>query len=404
MEIRFLIANAYTVGGTARTTYHLAGALARRHDVEVVSVFRTRPRPAFPVPDGVTVTPLVDARPRRLAARHRRPQEARVRRDIEAWLRSQPSRLIHHRDWRYGEFSLHSDLRLTRYLRSVRDGVLIGTRPGLNLAIARLAHPSVVKIGQEHINLASHHDQLLGALRRTYPRLDLCTTLTVEDRDTFRELLGPRVKVRCIPNGIATVPAAPRNDPHSKVVIAAGRYEYQKGFGLLIRAWEDVARKHPDWRLRIFGNGNRRASLQAIIDSHHLGDKVELMGYTKRLDSEMAAAAFFAMSSRYEGFPMTMLEAMATGLPVVSFDCLTGPRDLIDHGHNGFLVPTGNVLALGAAINRMIELGDGREAMGRAALQTARGYHVDTIGDRWLAVLEDLTDAGPVPTAQPLTL
>lgn len=394
MKVRFLIANAYRPAGTVRTTYNVAAALAQRDDiesVEVVSVFRTRPKPVFRVPEGVRLTWLVDARPRHLAALRRTDGEPDSRRRLERWLRAQPSRLIHRNDWRYGDFSLYSDVKLARYLRSVRDGVLIGTRPGLNLAMARLAHPAVVRIGQEHVNLASHHDRLLKAFRRTYPHLDLCTTLTEEDRDTFQDLLGPKVRVMCIPNGIPHV-AGGHPDQQSKVVVAAGRYEYQKGFNLLIQAWEDVADQHPDWQLRIFGQGNRRAHLQQLIDRARLGDQVKLMGYTKNLDKELARSAFFVLSSRYEGFPMVLLEAMARGLPAVSFDCLTGPRDLIDHGRNGFLVPNGNVAALGDAINQMIDLGgDRRASMGRAALETTRGYSVDVLADRWYDVIRQLS-------------
>jgi len=393
VKVRFLIANAYRAAGTVRTTYNVAGALAQQHgfEVEVVSVFRTRPRPPFPLPEGVHLTSLVDSRPRHVEALQTGEGGPEARQRMERWMRTQPSRLIHRNDWRHSEFSLYSDAQLTRYLRSVHDGVLIGTRPGLNLAIARLAHPSVVRIGQEHVNLASHHDKLLKAFKRGYPRLDLCTTLTEEDATTFRDLLGPKVKVMCIPNGIFHVPGG-WPDQQSKVVIAAGRYEYQKGFSLLIRAWEHVAEKHPDWQLRIFGHGNRRAHLQEVIDSHRLGDHVRLMGYASQLDKELAASAFFVLSSRYEGFPMVLLEAMAAGLPAVSYDCLTGPRDLIDQGRNGFLVPNGNVSALGASISKMIELGpERRDAMGQAALETTRGYNVDVLAARWADVIDNLT-------------
>jgi glycosyltransferase involved in cell wall biosynthesis len=392
VKVRFLIANAYRAAGTVRTTYNVAGALAQQHgfEVEIVSVFRTRPRPAFVLPEGVRLTSLVDSRPRHVEALQTGDGGPEAGQRMERWLRTQPSRLINRNDWRYSEFNLYSDAQLTRYLRSVRDGVLIGTRPGLNLAMARLAHPSVVRIGQEHVNLASHHDRLLKAFRRSYPRLDLCTTLTEEDRATFEELLGPKVKVRCIPNGIFHVPRG-WPDQQSKVVIAAGRYEYQKGFSLLIRAWRQVAEKHPDWQLRIFGHGNRGTQLQEVIDNHRLGDHVRLMGYTTQLDRELAASAFFVLSSRYEGFPMVLLEAMAAGLSAVSYDCLTGPRDLIDHGRNGLLVPNGNVSALGSAINTMIERGpEQRDAMGRAALETTRGYNVDVLAARWRDVIETL--------------
>jgi glycosyltransferase involved in cell wall biosynthesis len=399
VKIRFLIANAYGVGGTIKATYNLAGELAKRHDVEIVSVHRHRGAPEFPVPPGVQLRALVDksARAKR-ADRERTGIVGRPKGRFKRWARRQPSRVIHPRDFRYKNFNLLSDLRLLQYLRSVDDGILIGTRAGLNLAIARFARRSVIRVGQEHLNLTKYGDDIRSAYRRLYPRLDAYSALTEGDAAAYRDLLGPEARVVCIANGITDVGMA-RSSNDTKIAVAAGRLTPQKGFDRLIPAWAQVAEKHPDWELRIFGAGKLRERIEARIEELEIGDSARLMGYTAKLPQEMAAASFYVMSSRFEGFPMVLLEAMGCGLPIVSFDCPNGPRDLITHGEDGFLVPNGDIDGLAAAMIEMIELGDARRSFGAAALERARRYEIAAIAARWEALLEELAFEREIPSS-----
>jgi glycosyltransferase involved in cell wall biosynthesis len=393
VKIRFLIANAYGVGGTTRTVYNLAGELAKRHDVEIVSLQKHREFPVFTVPPGVRLRPLVDRSKRmRQADRRRTGLVPRAKVKLKYWARSQPSLLIHRGEHRYDRFNLFTDLRLTQFLRSVDDGVLIATRAGLNLAVARLARPTVVRIGQEHLNLSKYKKGIREAYRKYYPRLDAYVTLTERDAVAYKELLGGQTRVLWIPNGIPKVSDA-RSDTTSKIVVAAGRLAPQKGFDRLIPAWAKVADAYPDWELRIFGGGKQREPLRRQIQELGLDGSARLMGYTDRLPEEMAAAAFYVMSSRFEGFPMVLLEAMECGLPVVSYDCPTGPRDLITVGKDGFLVPNGDIDGLAAAMIDMIELGDGRKAFGAAALEKSAQYEVSAVAARWEDLLQELVDA-----------
>ena len=383
--IRFLIADAYPVGGTIRTTFNLAGELARTHDVEVVSVYRHQDRPALELDSRVRLRALADLRP------------DRVRRSGRL-LAERPSRLIHRDDVRYRRFNLLTDVALLRFLRSVREGVLVGTRPGLNLAIARHARSGIVRVGQDHMNLEYYRPALVRALAADLGRLDAVAALTEETAAGYRTMLGSDSRVVCIPN------AAPRDrglrsSGDSKVVMAAGTLERRKGFDRLLKAWAQVAPEFPDWSLEIFGGGDWHERLEALARRLGVEDSARLRGDSPTLLDELARASVFVMTSRHEGFPMVLLEAMSVGLPVVAYDCPTGPRDIVTEGVDGHVVPDGRTRLLAETLGRLMADRERRKRLGDAALETVKRYQIEGIADRWSELFGELTEAkGSGPT------
>ncbi|MGH3367627.1 MAG: glycosyltransferase family 4 protein [Nocardioidaceae bacterium] len=376
MKIRFLLYNVYgQAGGVVTVALSLAHALAERHDVEIVTLVRRQTEPANPLPPGVPVRTLLD---------YRHDAEPPRTRPWARWASQRPSRLMPPSAARYEFNSLYSDLRLARYVASVRDGALIGMQPGVIVAIARLGRASAVRIGQEHRPFRSRPASMRRAALTYYPRLDRLLTLTERDARHYRRSMDGRVGV--MPNGTPPYDG-PRSNQQNKVVIAAGRLRRSKGYDRLIDAWARVVSRHPDWKLRIFGEGPRRNALQRQITDRGLGDSVRLMGYSPRLGEEMAEGSLFALSSRAEGYPMVLLEAMACGLPVVAFDCRTGPREIITPDRDGVLVPDGDITGFADAISGLIEQDDRRARLGAVALESARQRSQDAIVDRWEKLL-----------------
>jgi glycosyltransferase involved in cell wall biosynthesis len=181
----------------------------------------------------------------------------------------------------------------------------------------------------------------------------------------------------------------PKADLAEKTVLAAGRFAYQKGFDLLLPAWAQIAADHPDWRLRLCGSGNLKKPLRAQIKELGLTDSVSFEGPAD-MAKAMADASIFALSSRFEGFPLILLEAMSKGMAVVSFDCPTGPGEIIDDHRNGLLVPALDVDGFAAALRELIEDEDLRRTCGAAAVATADAYTMEAIGPRWDALLDEL--------------
>jgi glycosyltransferase involved in cell wall biosynthesis len=210
--------------------------------------------------------------------------------------------------------------------------------------------------------------------------------LTTADSRDYGALLS---RVELIANPVSPLDGG-ISSQEAQVVVAAGRLNTQKGFDLLVRAWEPVARRRPDWRLEIYGSGPERAALERLIGELGLSDRVALMGRTQALGEAMAAASLFALSSRFEGFGMVLVEAMGKGLPVVSFDCPRGPGDIVTHGEDGLLVAPEDADALAAALLELIEDPERRRRLAAAARRTARRYESRAIAPAWDALLGDL--------------
>ena len=325
------------------------------------------------------MTPLVDQRPG-----HAPVGAAGIAYRL---LRRLPSVLYPGVDRLHKDYSLWSDVQLVRQLRGGR-GIVLGTRPGLNLLIAQLNVPGFIAIGQEQMNLGNHKPRVRRQIARWYPRLDGLVVLTQQDADAYDELLVGQLPVTVIPNSVRPL-GGPPVDPAARVAVAAGRFGKlgQKGFDLLIPAWALVAKRHPEWRLLIYGDGVLRRRLEGMIEALELDRRVELPGATGDMGQAMSGASVFVLSSRYEGFPLILLEAMSKGLACVSFDCPTGPREVVHHGEDGLLVPPQDVEKLAEAIIEVIEDEDLRRRLGEAGRAAARRFEMASIGPRWDALL-----------------
>lgn len=180
----------------------------------------------------------------------------------------------------------------------------------------------------------------------------------------------------------------PFADCTAKQVIAVGRYTYQKGFDLLIDAWEIVNRMHPDWTLHIFGSGDN-GLYQKLADTKGLDKSVYCHGVADDIMEEYRNSSIFVFSSRFEGFGLALVEAMSVGVPPISFACPCGPRDIITDDLDGILCEKENTDQLARAICRLIEDEQLRKEMGRKAAMSARRYSTANIMSEWDRLLNE---------------
>ncbi len=396
--VYFVIRSVYGMGGTVRTVVNTANHLAARgHPVTIISLLRPRDKPAFSIDRRIRVVPLMDERSRRpsagLRSVARRSQRLLAHRVVLGRLDGWQSLLTHPRESNFGRSSLLTDVLLVRALQRLKPGVVVSTRPALNVVAAQFAPPYLRTVGQEHMNFSLYPRDMLAWMLAAYPGLDLLTVLTDGDaRDYGEALADAPVRVRKIPNGLLRLPDR-ISDQSAPVVLAAGRLTRQKGFDLLIRAFARVATTHPDWSLRIFGSGPEQDNLQRLIEHLGITEHVQLMGRTSDMEGELVRGSLYALSSRFEGFGMVIIEAMAAGLPVVSFDCPRGPGDIITSGRDGLLVAPEDVDALADSLGDLIADEPRRRQMAEAARATAKRYTMQEVGKEWDAALGELADA-----------
>ena len=212
-------------------------------------------------------------------------------------------------------------------------------------------------------------------------RFDRFVVLTEEDARMWGDMPGLRV----IPNA-ANFIAERYSDCSAKRVVAVGRLDYQKSFDRLVLAWEKVHEEVPNWTLDIFGQGEWKNMLQEMIDERGLQNCIKLNAPTKNIGAEYANSSMLVMSSNYEGFPMVMIEAMACGLPVVSFDFKCGPRDIINHEQNGLLVPNGDIQGLADAMIRVMQDDNLRKEMGMNARKVVEKYSEEKVMRKWISL------------------
>lgn len=256
------------------------------------------------------------------------------------------------------------------------------------------------KIGELHVNRANYRNFeandsnfiknlfakfWMYSLVSKLKQLDRFVVLTEEDKSAWPELHN----ICVIPDPLSFIPTQ-QSPLTEKRVIAVGRYVYQKGFDLLLQAWAKIEKQCPDWQLAIYGDGNRTPYEQQMKDLGIDDTRCHLNGPTADIQQEYINSSIFAFSSRFEGFGMVLVEAMACGLPVISFDCPCGPKDIIQDHVDGFLVANGNIDKMTEAIIWMTQHPEQHRAMATKAIENVQRFSMEKIAEKWKSLFDAL--------------
>lgn len=287
---------------------------------------------------------------------------------------------------------------LRKVLRHERPDVAVAMMGSANilLSLSSVGLKNLKVFGSEH----THPPRIpLGAIwellrARLYGRLDAITALTESSAKWIKSNTNAK-RVAVIPNA-APWPLEinqPYLDPAvvssgKKIALAVGRLSEEKGFDILLLAYSKIAKEFNDWLLIILGDGPDREMLQALVRSLNLEGHVLLPGRAGNISDWYKSASLYIMSSRFEGFGNTLAEALVHELPVISFDCETGPRTIIRHGVDGLLVPPNDVEALKDSIKLLITDDSLRESFACKAVEARSKFSIERIASMWEDLFE----------------
>ncbi len=379
MKIAYCIPALYYPSGMERVLTMKANYLARQgHEIHIIITDGGDKKPYFPLDESVKVHQL----------------------NID--FEEPYKHFLLCRLWLYRQRMYKLKERLSVCLSHIQPDITISLlRRDINI-IDRMKDGSI-KIGEIHFDRLHYRyfnarwlpsvlnsyiqRRWMGNLVRELRKLSKFVVLTYEDLAYWTELDN----VMVIPNPASFFPDRV-SDCRNKQVIAVGRYVEQKGFDRLIPAWRQVIDRHPDWVLKIYGDGRLRNQLQHQIEKLRLSEHCILEKPVSDIITKYQESSIFVLSSRFEGVSLVMMEAMACGLPVVAYACHCGPRDVISEEVDGLLVPEGDIDGLAEAMSRLIEDEGLRMEMGKNARVKAEKYDIDSIGKQWIDLFESLLE------------
>lgn len=361
--------NADEMGGLQRWAHHMARLLAGRGDrVTLVGITRG-PEPYHHGRDGSYAVEVLhpEWRAPAMAWRPTRPLDR-----LNAVARG--------RELRRAAAQRRGAARLSELFAAAGPGSVVIVAQVWAMEWVRLADTAGLRV------VAMSHESYRATRRSTryrrvkehYADADRMLVLTAEDADAWAR--DGMTNADHIPNPLHVTPTVhPTLD--LPVVACVGRLSYEKGMDLMLEAWERISARHPEWRLHIYGSGPDEADLRA--QAAMMAGSVEFRGVVADVEEALVEASVFALPSRAEGFPMSVLEAMAYGLPTVAFDCAPGVRTLIEDDRGGILVKPGDTAAFAAALERLIDDPDLRRALGAEARASVLRFHPDAVLARW---------------------
>lgn len=297
-------------------------------------------------------------------------------------------------------------LKKQRIYRKRLEKCLMTLKPDITISMLRREvnfinkiKDNSIKVGEIHINKSNFRKTkiVIGnyfisfilnklwmwQLNKKLIRLNKFIILTNEDLLNWDYLQNTKV----IPNPLSFFPSQ-ISACNQKKVIAVGRYDYQKGYDLLLQAWQKIEKQHHDWVLQIYGSGERN-EYQSLIHKYKL-ENVYLKEASNEIYDKFLESSIFVLSSRFEGFGLVITEAMSCGVPPVSFACPCGPKDIIKDGEDGLLVENGNIEQLAEKICYLIENEDVRKEMGRKARMNVERFKIENIAKQWDDLFKEL--------------
>ncbi|WP_455664242.1 glycosyltransferase family 4 protein [Phocaeicola sp.] len=290
--------------------------------------------------------------------------------------------------------------RIVKLLETIKPDIVITTL-GRELDFLTRLKDGSIKIGESHIaktfcrnfHLTEQRGFIYKQIAKYWrakqekdvKRLDALVVLTQRDADSWKNVKEAYI----IPNSLPFYPQESSSCKEKKI-ISVGRFTEQKGYERFIEAWAKVNLKHPDWEVSVYGEGVDQNMLESLIKKNAIENNFKLCRPVKNIQDKYMESSIYVMTSRFEGFGMVLAEAMACGVPCISFDCPHGPADIIKNGEDGILVENGAIDQLADAICQLIENEEQRISMGNKAKINIKRYSNEVIMKKWDELFKNL--------------
>ena len=278
--------------------------------------------------------------------------------------------------------------KLKKHLEKNKYDIILCMAALSNILVAQVRKGIDAKvIGTEHVPSVGHSLKTTIKSSIFYKNLDALVVLTQEDYDKNAKYFK---NVSIIYNSIPDTFKYENYNVESKKILAAGRLTEGKGFDILIKCTREAFEKYPDWNLEILGEGEKKKELGSLIEKYNLSKNITIKNFIDNMEEVMKEYSFFVMTSKYEGFGLVLVEAQATGLPVISFDCKSGPKEIINNNIDGVLVNAENENAMSSAIVRLIEDKEFRKKLSKNAVINSERFRNEKIGNEWKELFEKM--------------
>ena len=358
-KICFIDYNMSIIGGVESVTASLVNALSDIYEVHLISLFSDK-EPAYKLDSRIKYTVLSDKEYSRFRERRKGYKK-----------------------------------RLADYINSNNIDVVFSQGTGVGYIVSALRFSVKANlIFNDHGALVNEWNDKDIVLMRLFCSLlhHKTITLTKQNMNDYRSrFLIPKKRISVIPNWVSdNVAFSDKYDINSKRIVSAGRFGKEKGFDMLVKAFAPVAEKHPDWHLDIYGDGEMMDTVKKLIAEYQIADNVHLMGMCSNLAEKYKDYAMYVLPSYREGLPLVLLEAKANRLPIVSFDIMTGPREIVRDGIDGILVPPYDLEKMGNAICNLIEDADLRNSMSQKSQKNIDKFSKTAILKQWCDLIESL--------------
>lgn len=363
-------------GGIEKSVVALANILCEKYEVEIACTYKLYEEPAFKIDERVKVTYLVD---KYIPNKKQFKESLSNKKFISALLEGVKScKILYLRRKTMIDFIKKSDA-----------DYIISTKDIFNRWLSDYGKNNVVKIGWEHNHYHKNKRYAINIIRSSW-NLDYLV-LVSKDLTKFykREMQKSNCKCIYIPNVLDDIPK--RLAPlEGKRLISVGRLSPEKGPQDLVRIFNLLSKKHPDWHLDIVGDGTEKKSLEDYIKKHKLEDNITLHGFQRKeyIDKLLHKSSLYLMTSFTESFGIVLLEAMSHGIPCIAFSSAEGAREIITSGKNGYLIKNRNTAAMIKKIEDLMKKDDVRKEIGKEARKSMKPYTKEVVAEKWLKLLE----------------